>query len=126
MRLDDGSPLGSLDLSDQQIDGLAYLIASPAYAEVFVPIMRGMERHLLEDLVNPSQTRTWDKNDDYLRGGIAIIRSILNFPEAIVQDSRERQMDAEGIKTVEQRYKARADAGAIGPLGFKYDASTDY
>jgi hypothetical protein len=119
-------PLGSLDLDDRQIESLAYLIASPAYVEVFAPIMAGLERSMIESLIDPAKERKWSKNDNYLRGGIIVLRALQNLPRSIVGDARQRQVEDDRVQTVEQRYVDRANAGAVGPLGFNYDPAEDF
>jgi len=119
-------PLDGLDLTTEQIDALAYLINSPSYLDVFEPMMIGLERSMIESLINPTQARKWDKSDDYLRGGILVLRALRNFPRAAVGDARDRQFAEDQKRTDEQKYVDRADAGGIGPLGFNYDPAEDF
>lgn len=119
-------PLGDLELTQMQADSLAYLLASPAYATVFEPLIGGLERSMIESLIDPSKKRAFDKSDDYLRGGILTLRALRELPRAIVNESREREFKNDQERTVEQHYQQRADGDAMGPMGFSYNPDTDY
>jgi hypothetical protein len=104
------------ELNDTDLNHLAYLVNSPAYLEFFEPYLQAMERGLLNDLISPASERKNEKPDDYLRGGIMVIRAILEAPRWVLEREAERLRQEAEIKNDVQFYDERAQAGSYGPL----------
>jgi hypothetical protein len=129
------------NLDDKDIGDLAFIINSPAYVNFFKPLLLGMERNMMESIIDPSVTRKAGQSDDYLRGGIVTIRAILNGPIFAIEEYANKQKINAEIQNDADFYKERAEAGSIGPLPYQrmtddnfvepapaggYDPATDY
>ena len=64
-----------IELTQEQIGAIAYIVNSPAWIDVFRPLLVGMLRGFYNELADPSRERKDAKPDDYLRGGIALCRA---------------------------------------------------
>lgn len=123
--MDNGGFLG-FDASTIDMEALRFVFYAPAYQDVFVPFLRGIERGLSEQLLDPTQERKWAKNDDYLRGGIICIRALLTMPEQLIDDEDHTNEQEAMLKRIDANYQERADSGHIGPMGFTYSAEEEF
>lgn len=113
-------PTIAIDLSHEQIGNLAFIVNSPAYLTFYRPFLVGMLRSFYNDLGDPTGQRKWEKPDDYLRGGIAVVKALLNFPEQVLAEEREQAEREAAGRTPEEQYEKRAETGPVGP-GYSED-----
>jgi len=93
-----------------------FLLQSRAYQDYYAPMLQNMMQRFLTELADPALARHWKANDDYLRGGIAVARMLLNAPYAMLEDYRqERENEAE--ETREQARLERIAQEGHGPMG---------
>jgi hypothetical protein len=92
------------------------MLASRGYTEFWEPLLINKMQALTAELVDPSLPRRWKKPDGYLRGGIAVLRAILNAPYEILNEQEQRNREEADDMSVSQRYEELA-RGGIGPYG---------
>ena len=117
MNIPDGSTSEVFeDLAAADARDMIHLLGSRAWSNFLAPLLIGTMNSWLLQLADPGQKRHWDKPDDYLRGGIAACRAILNAPTTIIAAQEKRNED-EGRETKEtERYEDLAHGGR-GPYG---------
>jgi hypothetical protein len=103
-------------LDENSAGNLEYILRSPAYTEYYEPLLKALERDLTLDIIDPGGQRKFNKPDDYLRGGILIIKALLEGPELALKDYHERRLDEQKALAAETKYADRAAAGSIGPM----------
>jgi hypothetical protein len=123
-------------LDEQTLGCVEYVLASPAYADVFEPYLRGIRDTLSQRLLDPSKDRKEEHPDDFLRGGIVCIDGLLSFFRQIVTETQFERINTslQGLSP-EERYRKAANDGLHDPVlgasepyevGQKYDPAEDY
>ena len=109
--------LQEFSLDKQDIEMLRYLVWSDAWAKFFEPLLRNIEKGLIDQLLNPSIERKNERSDECIRGSVHTIRAILNFPAQVIQEA-DAEAEEENKRTQEQRsLQARASHGFHNPHG---------
>lgn len=82
---------------------LGYLLMSPGWNEIFKPKIAERAKVLYDRLIDPSAKRKDNLPDDYIRGQIATLKWILEWPEKAMQlvanQIKEDTIMQEGPKT---------------------------
>lgn len=112
----DNNPL-NITLDRDNLHALAYICASDAWVQTFVPFLEGMERSALNDLVDPTEERESKRPTAFLQAQVVIIRAFLSFPEYILEEHRREAEAAEEGQKVEDHYAERVADGQYGPFG---------
>lgn len=73
-------PVLSGDLSDYH-RWLGYLLMSPAWNEIFKPKVAERGKILYDKLIDPKASRKENLPDDYIRGQIAALKWMMEWPE---------------------------------------------
>ena len=106
-----GEELAAADPRD-----ISAMLASRGYTEFWEPLLINKMQAFISQLVDPSLPRRWKKPDGYLRGGIEVLRAILNAPYAILAEQEQRNREEANDKSASERYEELA-RGGIGPYG---------
>lgn len=114
--IDGTSPEVFEDLAGADARDMVHLLGSRAWSNFLEPLLIGTMNAWLFQLADPEKKRHWDKPDDYLRGGIAACRAILNAPAAIIAAQEKRNEDDNREGKDEERYSDIAHGGR-GPYG---------
>ena len=72
-------------LTDEDLGHLEFVLCSPSYNRVFRPFIDQIRADYLRLLLDPSKERQARIPDDYIRGGVAVLATIL----AMFDDIRE-------------------------------------
>lgn len=112
----DNNPL-NISLDKLDLNALAFICASDAWVQTFVPFLEGMERSALNDLVDPSEERESKKPTEFLQAQVVIIRAFLAFPEYLLEEHRREAEAAEEGQKIEDHYAERVADGRYGPFG---------
>lgn len=124
-------------LSDHELGHLEFILNSPSYVDVFAPYLKNMRNSLNTKLLDPSEDRKRDYNDDFLRGGILMIDGLLQFFTKLITETEiERVHRSQTEPTSEDQYQTLREQNNMGPfspsLGHivsddgPYDPDTDY
>lgn len=124
-------------LSDHELGHLEFILNSPSYTDIFAPYLRSMRNSLNTKLLDPSEKRKQEYNDDFLRGGILMVDGLLQFFTRLIQETEiERVHRSQTEQTGEEQYQSLREHNSIGPfspsLGHivtedsAYDPDTDY
>ena len=70
-------------LTEEDIGHLEFVLSSPSYSLIFRPFLARIREDYLRLLLNPSKSRAESVPDDYLRGGVAVIDTLLTMFEDI-------------------------------------------
>jgi hypothetical protein len=84
------SEFSPVDVTDEEVQALAELEQTPAFRDVWVPLIRRWDAYITTKLRRQSAMRADHETDDYLRGHLAAITFLLAWPPALVQAYAER------------------------------------
>lgn len=110
---------------------LRQMVEHDPRTQTMVPIMRSRMQALMETLLKPYEQRKGKEevSDDYIRGRIAELRSLITLPEDLISEYDARNRQDEQIKARDER-DAQADRviaaqGRSGPDAVRPPISDD-
>lgn len=80
---------------------LGYLLMSPGWKEVILPTIGERAKMLYDKLIDPKESRKENLPDDFIRGQIAVLKWIIEWPEKEMQLAAQQMAEQEimnGIK----------------------------
>ena len=122
-------------LDSRQLGEVAYILASPAYADTLKPYILTIRDNLNTLMLDRRQVRKDELPDDFLAGGISMADGFLKFFEIIIHEtSTEQILESMAAMTPDLEYARRSAAGMMKPvvgldlevLPDKYDPAEDY
>lgn len=103
-------------LTTRDIDELRILITHPAWERVMKPNLELMRQGWNLLLLSPAARRESEYPDNYIRGCISTLDSILSFPEVHIREHDQHFHMEEQTKQEADAYLRRAKLGRIGPF----------
>lgn len=104
-----------LKLSPEAIESLRILVNFPAWSTFFLPSLKLMRENWNLRLIDRSQKRKDEWNDDYIGGCISTLDVILSMPEALLGEADEIEHRKEQERREAVAYAQRAATGRMGP-----------
>lgn len=75
------------DLTEQQLAEMAFIVTSPAYRETVIPYFVARRENAIKMLLRGDAVRKDAYTDDYLRGAISTIESLMDFFEIVAKEA---------------------------------------
>lgn len=104
-------------MDEQQLACVEFVLTSPAYQDTFEPYLRGIRNGFNQLMLDRSQKRKDEYNDDFLAGGITAIDGLLSYFQFLIQETNmERIHGAMENMAPEDHYEVLRQRGDVKPV----------
>ena len=93
------------------VDAVRFIVNSDAWVRFFVPSLESINKSYVSLLIDPSKKREENYSDDYLRGWIAALNSLVDLPQALIAQADAQQAAREVEEAQAEHFRTRADLG---------------
>lgn len=105
-------------IDDNQIGHLMWVLNSPSYTDVFRPYLVNIRDTANRMMLDRSQKRKDDYNDDFLAGQIMAIDGLLTLFERLINETNfERIRESQETRSDEEDYANALAAGQVRGSG---------
>lgn len=112
-------PVSGLDWShieeSQRIEGLRFVLGSPAWQEIFAPSLENALTFAYGLLKLEPENRKPGVSDALLRARIQVLESVLSLGSNLIRDFDEMRVKREQQEAIAEGYAERAADGRMGP-----------
>lgn len=106
------------NIDDNQIGHLMWVLNSPSYTDVFRPYLINIRDTANRMMLDRSQKRKDELNDDFLAGQITAIEGLLTLFDRLINETNfERIRESQEPRSDEQEYASALAAGQIRGSG---------
>jgi hypothetical protein len=105
------------NMTEQQLGCVEFVLLSPAYVDTFEPYLRGVRNGFNELMLDRSQKRKDEFNDDFLAGGITAIDGLLSYFQHLIAETRMERIHASMENmTPDMLYAHKQERGQLKPV----------